>query len=498
MDQVTKVPDGWQVIATSANGVIAGLINRKQNKIATQFHPEVSHTEEGEQLLKNFIFKIAKCEKNWTPSNFIQEQVKKIKEKSGDENILVGVSGGVDSTVMACLINKSVGNKCTAVLIDHGLLRKAEAKNCVNALKNGLGIDVHLFDESKLFFSRLKGVIDPELFIGQQEILIYGMISSLFAAGVWLLVASIRGWPVSTTHTIVGAIVGFGIYALGSDKINWSVVGNISLSWLTSPISSGLLAALIYWICKEFIITKQSKFQFLIINFYIFLAGFAISLITITKGLKNILKDSETVLTFSDSVSYSVISAIVFTFLFYSFSRSRLSKNQSSESQFAYLMIFTSCAVAFAHGSNDVANAIGPLAAVYQASYELLGQPYNSETPLWILLLGAVGIVIGLATLGYRVMKTIGERIVTLTPSKGFSAQLSAALTVVLASQLNMPVSTTHTLVGAVIGIGLVEGIKSVNLASVRTIFVSWVVTLPIGAALSIIFLELFMNLFTY
>ena len=343
-----------------------------------------------------------------------------------------------------------------------------------------------------------KGVIDPELFIGQQEILIYGMISSLFAAGVWLLVASIRGWPVSTTHTIVGAIVGFGIYALGSDKINWSVVGNISLSWLTSPISSGLLAGLIYWICKEFIITKQSKFQFLIINFYIFLAGFAISLITITKGLKNILKDSEVVLTFSDSVSYSVISAIVFTFLFYSFSRSRLSKNQSSESQFAYLMIFTSCAVAFAHGSNDVANAIGPLAAVYQASYELLGQPYNSETPLWILLLGAVGIVIGLATLGYRVMKTIGERIVTLTPSKGFSAQLSAALTVVLASQLNMPVSTTHTLVGAVIGIGLVEGIRSVNLASVRTIFVSWVVTLPIGAALSIIFLELFMNLFTY
>ena len=254
-----------------------------------------------------------------------------------------------------------------------------------------------------------KGVIDPELFIGQQEILIYGMISSLFAAGVWLLVASIRGWPVSTTHTIVGAIVGFGIYALGSDKINWSVVGNISLSWLTSPISSGLLAALIYWICKEFIITKQSKFQFLIINFYIFLAGFAISLITITKGLKNILKDSEVVLTFSDSVLYSAISAIVFSFLFYSFSRSRLSKNQSSESQFAYLMIFTSCAVAFAHGSNDVANAIGPLAAVYQASYELLGQPYNSETPLWILLLGAVGIVIGLATLGYRVMKTIGE-----------------------------------------------------------------------------------------
>lgn len=183
MDQVTKVPDGWQVIATSANGVVAGLINRKRNKIATQFHPEVSHTEEGGQLLKNFIFKIAKCEKNWTPSNFIQEQVKKIKEKSGDENILVGVSGGVDSTVMACLINRSVGNKCTAVLIDHGLLRKAEAKNCVNALKNGLGIDVHLFDESKLFFSRLKGVIDPEQkrkIIGDQFIKSFDRIAAEF------------------------------------------------------------------------------------------------------------------------------------------------------------------------------------------------------------------------------------------------------------------------------------------------------------------------------
>ena len=183
MDQVTKIPDGWEVIATSANGVVAGLINKEQNKIATQFHPEVSHTEEGGQLLKNFIFKIAKCEKNWTPSNFIQEQVKKIKEKSGDENILVGVSGGVDSTVMACLINKSVGNKCTAVLIDHGLLRKAEAKNCVNALKNGLGIDVHLFDESKLFFSRLKGVVDPEQkrkIIGDQFIKSFDRIAAEF------------------------------------------------------------------------------------------------------------------------------------------------------------------------------------------------------------------------------------------------------------------------------------------------------------------------------
>jgi len=218
----------------------------------------------------------------------------------------------------------------------------------------------------------------------------------------------------------------------------------------------------------------------------------------VTKGLKNIFKQQELFVTFQDSVLISAVAALIFTFIFYYFSKAKLKRSADSESQFAYLMIFTSCAVAFAHGSNDVANAIGPLAAINQATSQLLNQPYNLETPLWILFLGAAGIVLGLATLGYRVMKTIGENIVKLTPSKGFSAQLAAALTVVIASQLDMPVSTTHTLVGAVIGIGLVEGASTINFNSVRTIVLSWVVTLPAGALLSIVFLELFTNLFTY
>jgi len=344
-----------------------------------------------------------------------------------------------------------------------------------------------------------KGVIDPELFAGNLDIFIYGMISALFASGVWLLIASLRGWPVSTTHTIVGAIVGFGIYTLGMDKINWSVVGNIGLSWITSPLSSALVAGIFYYICKEFLIKKQSKYEPLIVNFYIFLAGFAIALITVTKGLKNIFKQQGFDPTFSDSVMISAIAALVFTLIFYLFFKVKFKNtNHNPEAQFAYLMVFTSCAVAFAHGSNDVANAIGPLAAVNQATSQLLNQPYSLETPLWILFLGAAGIVVGLATLGYRVMKTIGEKIVTLSPSKGFSAQLAAALTVVIASQLNMPVSTTHTLVGAVIGIGLVEGVSSINLKSVQTIVMSWVITLPAGALLAVIFLEIFMNLFTY
>ena len=344
-----------------------------------------------------------------------------------------------------------------------------------------------------------KGVIDPALFDANLEILIYGMISALFAAGTWLLIASLRGWPVSTTHTIVGAIVGFGIYALGFDKINWSVVGNIGLSWITSPLSSAIVAALFYYICKELILKENTKYRLLIINFFVFLAGFAIALITVTKGLKNIFKQQDLILTFGDSAFYSAIAALVFTGIFYIFSKARLSNTSGSqESQFAYLMVFTSCAVAFAHGSNDVANAIGPLAAIHQATNQILGNAISAETPLWILFLGAAGIVIGLATLGYRVMKTIGEKIVKLTPSKGFAAQLAAALTVVLASQLDMPVSTTHTLVGAVIGIGLVEGISTINVKSVNSIFLSWIITLPAGALLSIIFLEIFLNLFTY
>ena len=343
-----------------------------------------------------------------------------------------------------------------------------------------------------------KGVIDPALFEGNLEVLIYGMISALFAAGTWLLVASLRGWPVSTTHTIVGAIVGFGIYTLGINEINWAVVGNIGLSWITSPLSSALVAGLFYYICKTYIIDNESRFKGLIIRIYIFLAGFAIALITVTKGLKNIFKQQELFVSFQQSVLISALAAIVFTFIFYYFSKAKLKKSVNSESQFAYLMIFTSCAVAFAHGSNDVANAIGPLAAINQATSQLLNQPYTLETPLWILFLGAAGIVLGLATLGYRVMKTIGENIVKLTPSKGFSAQLAAALTVVIASQLDMPVSTTHTLVGAVIGIGLVEGASTINFNSVRTIVLSWVVTLPAGALLSIAFLEFFTNLFTY
>ena len=393
---------------------------------------------------------------------------------------------GVGANDVANAMGTSVGSK---VLTVHQAVLIAAIFEFLGAFLAGGGVTQTI----------RKGVIDPALFNDNLETLIYGMIASLFAAGLWLLIASLRGWPVSTTHTIVGAIVGFGVYSLGADKIDWGVVGNISISWITSPLSAALLAGFLYWICRDFILAKNSKYEVLIISVNIFLTGFAIALITVTKGLKNIFKQQGFDITFFQSTQISVIVALAFSYVFYQFLKSKFQGGDiKSEAQFAYLMIFTSCAVAFAHGSNDVANAIGPLAAVYQASYQLIGQEYSQDTPIWILLLGAVGIVIGLATLGYRVMQTIGEKIVRLTPSKGFSAQLAAALTVIIASQLNMPVSTTHTLVGAVIGIGIIEGAGAINIKSVQTIFTSWVVTLPAGALFAIIFLEVFQNIFRY
>ncbi len=180
-DRVIQIPDGWHTLAHSSNGVVAAMSNKDQTQVATQFHPEVFHTDEGEKILRNFLFKIADCEPKWTMGNFIREQIEMIRKQVGDGKVLVGVSGGVDSTVVAVLLHKAIGDRSTAVLIDHGLLRKDEAKNCVEMLKDGLGIDIYCYDESELFLSKLDGVVDPERkrkIIGNQFIYSFDRIAS--------------------------------------------------------------------------------------------------------------------------------------------------------------------------------------------------------------------------------------------------------------------------------------------------------------------------------
>ncbi|MBT5724852.1 MAG: inorganic phosphate transporter [Gammaproteobacteria bacterium] len=346
-----------------------------------------------------------------------------------------------------------------------------------------------------------KGIIDPELLSSEPELLVYGMMSALLAAGIWLFVATTYGWPVSTTHSIVGAIVGFASVGISVDAVNWGKVGNIAASWVVSPVLAGTVAFFLYMSVRRFVFDTKDPFAAAkrVIPFYIFLVGFVISMVTMVKGLKHVGLD----LTFQQSILYSmVVAGLVCLIGIVALTRIKrvvASLNHdivNIERMFGVLMLFTACAMAFAHGSNDVANAIGPLAAVNSIIESGGDVVQKARMPSWILFLGGAGIVAGLAVYGYRVMRTIGTHITELTPSSGFAAELAAATTVVLASAYSLPVSTTHTLVGGVLGVGLAKGLHALNLRVVGTIFLSWLVTLPAGAVLAIIFFYIFKAVF--
>ncbi|MDX1403121.1 MAG: inorganic phosphate transporter [Woeseiaceae bacterium] len=342
-----------------------------------------------------------------------------------------------------------------------------------------------------------KGIVDSELLAGAPELLIYGMLASLLAAGTWLLVASRKGWPVSTTHSIVGAIVGFAAVGIGIDAVQWGQVGTIVMSWVISPLTAGFIAFLIYMSVQRLILSHKDPLARAkrYVPIYIFLAAFTIVLVTILKGLTHVGLD------LSLTVSYLLAVGIALSIaLFGAVVIQRIQPNRKAEKKFHYftvervfavLMVVTACSMAFAHGSNDVANAIGPLAAVISVAHSgIVGA--QSALPIWVLLIGGTGIVIGLATFGVHVIATVGKKITQLTPSRGFAAELAAATTIVIASGTGIPISTTHTLVGAVLGVGLARGIEAIDLRVVGRVFVSWVVTIPAGAFLSIVFFLVF------
>ena len=347
-----------------------------------------------------------------------------------------------------------------------------------------------------------KGIIDPNILSGSPNLLIYGMLSSLLAAGIWLLIASYYGWPVSTTHSIVGAIVGFAAVGISINAVEWNKVTTIAASWVVSPLLAGTISFLIFKSVQILILDTDDPFAKAkkYVPGYMFLVGFVIAMVTFLKGLKHVGFD----LSFQQSIIFSTAFGIVIALLGIAFLRrvENVSKQRGDvvfdgvERVFAVLMVFTACAMAFAHGSNDVANAVGPLAAVasiVQSGGEIAAA---SVLPWWILLLGGSGIVAGLIMLGYRVIETVGKNITELTPSRGFAAELAAATTVVLASGTGLPISTTHTLVGAVLGVGLARGISSVNAGVVGRILLSWIITLPVGAGLSIIIFFIFKGIF--
>ena len=342
-----------------------------------------------------------------------------------------------------------------------------------------------------------KGIVDTDLLAGSPELLIYGMLAALLSAGTWLFIASKNGWPVSTTHSIVGAIVGFAAVGIGVDAVQWGEVGIIVMSWIASPFTAGFIAFLIYLSVQRLILHQEDPLTCAkrYVPVYIFFAAFTITLVTILKGLKHVgldfsLRDSYMLAT-AIAASIAVVGGIAIRRIQPDRKAEKIQHFHTVERVFAVLMIVTACGMAFAHGSNDVANAIGPVAAVISVAQTGIIAA-ESTVSIWVLILGGAGIVVGLATFGFHVIATVGKKITQLTPSRGFAAELAAATTIVIASGTGMPISTTHTLVGAVLGVGLARGIDAIDLRVVARIFVSWVVTIPVGAFLAIVFFYIF------
>ena len=295
------------------------------------------------------------------------------------------------------------------------------------------------------------GIIDTSIGYTQPLLVVQGMLASLLAAALWLAVASAKGWPVSTTHSIVGAMVGFALAGMGMDAIHWEASGWILGAWLVSPLAGGLLAYLIMksimWLVLNSKDPVRSTRRW--IPLYVFVTGFLVCLVTFTQGLRplgvDIGDDAALVLALMLAAGMALFGVLV----------GRIREARDVEQAFAPITIFTVCSMAFAHGSNDVANAIGPVKLALELLRQGSVQSLNSGAPFWIFLLGGGGIALGVATLGFRVVRTVGQDITPLTPCRAFTVALAATATVVFATSSGFPVSTTHTVVGAVLGVGL-------------------------------------------
>ncbi|KPK27406.1 MAG: hypothetical protein AMJ61_05900 [Desulfobacterales bacterium SG8_35_2] len=349
-----------------------------------------------------------------------------------------------------------------------------------------------------------KGIVDPSALaslpnMAQGEaaaLIIIGMSAALLAAALWLNFATWTGMPVSTTHSIVGAVAGFGIVAAGIGSVNWSKMGQIVASWFVSPVAGGLMAFVIFKIISKLILgqEKPAKAAIKVTPYIVFFLAMVVTLATIFKGLKHVLKGVEWM-----TDAHSLLIAFVISVISTVISRFYVAKKLAGkeilplakqlelvEEVYVPLVIISSCSVAFAHGANDVANSVGPLAAV---AHIIQGGAIQMKVPvpLWILMLGGGGIVLGLATYGYRVMDTVGTKITEITPSRGVAADIAATATVLVCTRMKLPISTTHVLVGAIMGIGLARGLAGIDSRIAKKIFKSWIVTVPAAAVVSIL-----------
>lgn len=330
----------------------------------------------------------------------------------------------------------------------------------------------------------ITGVLDSTQFTPQ--ILLIGMIAVLVAAGVWMNTATLFGFPVSSSHATVGAIAGVGSLAFGLDAVNWGTIGIISITWIITPLVSSLIAAAFYSVIKRWILDQPNAIAQLqewipwISAVLIGIFG-VIVFPAIAQPIQNLINlPIQNLALVLSAISISVLSI------------SALQNLQTVESTIARFQVVSACFVAFAHGSNDVGNAIAPFAAIVSVLRSGSVPTAGFQIPLWTLVLGGIGIVAGLAVLGKRVISTIGEGIISLEPSGGLCAELATATTILIASRFGLPVSTSHALVGGVVGVGLVQGMKSIQFQTIRSIVLTWLITIPVSAILSgIVFLIL-------
>lgn len=347
-----------------------------------------------------------------------------------------------------------------------------------------------------------KGMIDPSLLAGSPEKLLLGMFAALLAAGIWVQIATHFGLPVSTTHSIVGAVVGFGIIAVGFTAVSWSTVIAIVVSWVISPLAGALIGGGIYLFIRKKILIRSNPYKQTQIYapWMLTLVFMILILSVIFKGLKNLHLN----LSFPTAVLIALPVSILAGYL----GKRLLSRlggencrwirgddEEKVECVFLYLQIITACYVAFAHGANDVANAVGPLAAIFSV-VKTRTVSMQVEVPVWMLAAGGAAVGGGLLAFGARVMQTIGRKITEITPVRGFSAEFGAATTILICSRLGLPVSTTHVLVGSVIGVGFMRGMGVLDLRVIRNILYSWFITLPFTLVLSMIIYKLLVMIF--
>ena len=320
------------------------------------------------------------------------------------------------------------------------------------------------------------------------ETLLIGFVASLLAAAIWVTISTWKEMPISTTHSIIGALMGFGIITCGTSSVNWGQVGFVAASWVLSPIAGCIIAFFIFKIIVKLIFSKEEPVNSAKIVGPVII-GFTAFLITSSLLLKTSLSKRFNISDFEGIIIAIIVSIIVGflgIFLLRKIKAKKVEDYLTVEGIFRKLQVITSCYVAFSHGANDVANAIGPVAGIIPlASTGELN--VTADIPIILLALGGIGIAIGCITWGHKVMKTVGERITTLTHTRGFSVEFAAATTVLVASKFGLPISTSHTVVGAVIGVGLARGLEAVDLSVIRRIVISWLLTLPIAAGTCIV-----------